>query len=91
MVLASQFNDELFRIFLRIRGSELLEIGRGSDFSDDVYERGKLVSYDESEIDDVIKFMAKAEINTSWAVDEFAEMFIGDDEFVEGEDNPDEF
>lgn len=86
-----QFNDELFRIFLRIRGMEMLETGRGTDISDDIYDRGKLVSYDESEIDDVIEFMAQAEINRSWITDEFAEMFVGDDEFIEGENKYDEF
>lgn len=86
-----QFNDELFRIFLRIRGMEMLERGQGSDISDDVYDRGNRVSYNENEIDDVIKFMTKAEINRSWVVDEFAEMFIGDDEFIEGEYKSSEF
>jgi len=81
-----QFHDELFRIFLRMRGMEMLERGQGSDISDDIYDRGELVSYDESEVDDVIEFMAKAEINRGWVVDEFAEMFVGDDEFIEGEE-----
>jgi len=33
--------------------------------------------------------MAKSEINRSWVIDEFAELFVRDDEFIEGYDSSD--
>jgi len=81
-----QFNDELFRIFIRLRGMEMLDKDHGAFLSDDAFDRAELVSYNENELNDVIKFMAVAELNTNWVIDEYAELFVADDELVEGED-----